>query len=148
MRVQVQSANKAKDEMEKSNKILKLEQRKLSAEIARLRANASFESSEDAQKLKSFKKSLADLLEQMDVQAPIMGQDELLGVVEKSVESAKRVRELEAEKRTLQRLAENSEAEVKGRITLVISENDQLKRKLRDAMEQVSHLLLRLQLIG
>ncbi|OQR76124.1 hypothetical protein BIW11_07979 [Tropilaelaps mercedesae] len=134
---EIQNANAAKDQLEKANRILKIEQRKLTAEVERLRANAAIEASEHALKLKNFKKSLANLLEKIDIQAPIMDQGQLLGVVEMSVETVKRAKQLEAENRTLQRLAANSEAEVQGRITLLISEADQLKRKLRESAEQL-----------
>lgn len=116
---------------------MKLEQRKLTAEIERLRTNATVSSSEDATKLKNFRRSLGNVLEKINVEAPIMDQEQLLQVVQKCVDATKRVKELEAEKRTMQRLTESSEAEVRGKVTLLTSDNDQLKRKLRDATEHV-----------
>lgn len=134
---QVQSANAAKDQLEEVIRSLKLEQRKLNAEVQRLRTNAAAGSSEDATKLRNFRRSLGNALESIDVMAPVMDEQQLLEVVQKSAEAVKKVKELETEKRALQRSSESFETETRGKIALLNSDNDQLKRKLRDVSEQV-----------
>ncbi|XP_003743207.1 myosin-10 [Galendromus occidentalis] len=137
-------ANKLKEESNEKEKLaveldaLKAEQASMVAELSELRSRESSRAAGDVELWRNFRRSLVDKLEHVDVQAPVMNDDELLGVVDRALENQRKVKELQIENQSLSRSVRNAEDNIRCRIVELTSDNDQLKRKLREASSELN----------
>ena len=119
---------------------LKSEHTKILAEVSGLRLRDFNVPAAEIEQWRSFKKSLVNKLENVDVQAPVMSEEQLLGVIDSVLDNQKKIKELQIENQNLSRLAVNAEENVKYRIMELTRDNDQLKRKLRESTCEVSFI--------